>query len=117
MKFLIDAHLPPGLRTVFREAGHDAIHTLDLPEQNAARDGMLNQVSAEEHRVVVSKDTDFYHSHLLHGRPWKLVLVRTGNLGVRATKEMFAKHLPLIAAALEECSLVELDQQRISVVV
>lgn len=31
MKFLIDAHLPPGLRAIFREAGHEAIHTLDLP--------------------------------------------------------------------------------------
>jgi len=30
-----------------------------------------------EMRVVVTKDTDFYYSHLLHGRPWKLVLVRT----------------------------------------
>ena len=61
MKFLIDAHLPTDLRTVFREAGHEAIHTLDLPEQNAAREGILNRVSAEEQRVVVSKDTDFYH--------------------------------------------------------
>lgn len=31
MKFLMDAHLPPGLRAIFREAGHEAIHTLDLP--------------------------------------------------------------------------------------
>jgi hypothetical protein len=30
-----------------------------LPEQNAARDGILNQVPAAEQRVVVSKDTDF----------------------------------------------------------
>jgi hypothetical protein len=30
---------------------------------------------------------------------------------------MFARHLPAIAAALGECSLVELDQQRIFIVV
>lgn len=48
MKFLIDAHLPPGLRSVFEAAGHDAIHTLDLPERNAARDGVLNEVSIRE---------------------------------------------------------------------
>ena len=66
MKFLIDAHLPPSLRTVFQAAGHNAIHTLDMPDQNASRDGLLNEVSMAEMRVVVTKDTDFYYSHLLH---------------------------------------------------
>lgn len=116
MKFLIDAHLPPSLRVVFHAAGHDALHTLDLPDQNASRDGMLNEVSMTELRVVVTKDTDFYYSHLLHGRPWKLVLVRTGNLGLKATKQMFETHLPTIEAALQTCTLVELDQQTVSVV-
>jgi predicted nuclease of predicted toxin-antitoxin system len=116
MKFLIDAHLPPSLRAVFQAAGHDAIHTLDMPDQNASRDGLLNEVSMAEMRVVVTKDTDFYYSHLLHGRPWKLVLVRTGNLGLRATKLMFEIHLPEIEQALQRCTLVELDQKMVSVV-
>jgi predicted nuclease of predicted toxin-antitoxin system len=114
MKFLIDAHLPPSLRGIFQAAGHDAIHTLDLPDQNASRDGILNQVPAAELRVVVTKDTDFYYSHLLHGRPWKLVLVKTGNLGLLATKQMFETHLSEIEAALQSCTLVELDQRKVS---
>ena len=69
-----------------------------------------------EQRVVVTKDTDFYYSHLLHGRPWKLVLVRTGNLGLKATKQMFETHLPAIESALQICTLVELDRQTVSVV-
>ncbi len=116
MKFLIDAHLPPGLRAVFQAAGHDAIHTLDLPEQNASRDGVLNEISMAEMRVVVTKDTDFYYSHLLHGRPWKLVLVRTGNLGLKATRLMFENHLTAIEAALRIHTLVELDQETVTVV-
>jgi predicted nuclease of predicted toxin-antitoxin system len=116
MKFLIDAHLPPSLRAVFQAAGHDAIHTFDLPDQNASRDGSLNEVSVAEKRVVVTKDTDFYHSHLLHGRPWKLVLVRTGNLGMRATRQMLETHLPAIESALQTCTLVELDERPISIV-
>ena len=114
MKFLIDAHLPPSLREVFRQAGHDAIHTLDLPERNSSRDGLLNEISVVEERVVVTKDTDFYYSHILQNRPWKLVLVRTGNLGLKETKRMFENHLPAIEAALESCSLVELDQRSVS---
>ena len=114
MKFLIDAHLPPSLRAVFKAAGHDAIHTLDMPDQNASRDGLLNEISVAEKRVVVTKDTDFYYSHLLHGRPWKLVIVRTGNMGLKETKLMFENHLPAIESALQTCTLVELDQKKVT---
>ncbi|MEN3940761.1 DUF5615 family PIN-like protein [Prosthecobacter sp. SYSU 5D2] len=116
MKFLIDAHLPPSLKMVFQKAGQDAIHTLDLPNQNASRDSLLNQVSMAEHRVVVTKYTDFYHSHLLQGRPWKLVLLRTGNMGLKETRQMFEAHLPAILDALNEFTLVELDRQKVSAV-
>jgi len=39
-----------------------------------------------------------------------LVLVRTGNLGLEATKLMFETHLPEIEMALQRCTIVELDQ-------
>ena len=116
VKFILDAHMPPGLRQIFAAAGHDAIHTLDLPEQNASRDGVLNAVSMADQRVVVTKDTDFYYSHLLQGRPWKLVLVRTGNMGLRDTKALFVQHLHAISLALESCTLVEIDRQTVRVV-
>ena len=114
MRFLIEAHLPQSLRELFKRAGHDAAHTLDLPDRNSSSDGVLNEVSIREERVVVTKDTDFYYSHILQNRPWKLVLVRTGNLGVKETKRMFEQHLPAIEEALQSCSLVELDQQKVS---
>ncbi len=114
MKFIIDAHLPQSLRDVFRRAGHDAIHTLDLPERNCSRDSALNEISIMEERVVVTKDTDFYYSHVLQNRPWKLVLVRTGNLGLKETRQMFENHLIAIEQALQTCSLVELDQENVS---
>ena len=31
MKFFVDAHLPRRVARLLTEAGHDAIHTLDLP--------------------------------------------------------------------------------------
>ncbi|MBK8039937.1 MAG: DUF5615 family PIN-like protein [Verrucomicrobiaceae bacterium] len=114
MKFLLDAHLPPGLKRVFASAGHDAMHTMDLPLQNASKDGVLNALSMSEQRVVVSKDTDFYYSHLLHGRPWKLVLVRTGNMSLSDTRRMFEQHLTQIVNALQTFTLVELDRSQVS---
>jgi len=72
MKFLVDTHLPPSLCAVLVRHGHDANHTLDLPAKNATKDTFLNQISIDEQRVVISKDSDFFYSHLVLGRPWKL---------------------------------------------
>lgn len=93
------------------------MHTLDLPGKNASLDGLLNDLSMAEMRVVVTKDTDFFYSHLLQGRPWKLVMVRTGNMNLRATMEMFQKHLPALVQALETCTLVELERHSVTTVI
>ena len=116
MKFFVDAHLPPGLCEVLQAAGHEAVHTRTLPTGNLTPDEAINQVSLREQWVVVSKDSDFYYSHLLHGKPWKLLLIRTGNLGTRELKELFGQHLAEIVQALEQNSLVELDRLRVQVV-
>ena len=66
-----------------------------------------------EQRVVVSKDSDFYYSHLLHGKPPRLLLVRVGNLRLRELLKLFETHLPEIVAALEKNPLVEIDRVRV----
>jgi predicted nuclease of predicted toxin-antitoxin system len=50
---------------VLAQHGHDAVHTLDLPEKNETEDRIINQISLADQRVVISKDTDFFYSHLL----------------------------------------------------
>ena len=69
MKFVVDAHLPPGLCILLQAGGHEAIHTSQLSAQNRTTDEALNALSLAEQRVVVTKDTDFYYSHVLHGKP------------------------------------------------
>ena len=66
--------------------------------------------------VVITKDSDFYHSHLLHGKPWKLLLVRTGNIRTRELTALFDRHFPAIIAAFDRNSLVELDRQAVQIV-
>jgi len=117
MKFLVDAHLPPGLCGLLQAAGHDARHTLQLPAKNLTPDSAINVLSAKEKLVVISKDTDFYYSHLLRQAPYKLVLVRTGNIRIRELKDLFARNLPLIEQALKTHSLVELDRSAVRVVI
>jgi predicted nuclease of predicted toxin-antitoxin system len=116
MNFLVDAHLPPGLVAGLQAAGHDALHTSQLPRRNETSDRIINDLFVREQRVVVTKDSDFYHSHLLHGKPWKLLLIRTGNIRTRELARLFQQHLPAIVTALEQNSLVELDRQTIRVV-
>lgn len=114
MKFLVDAHLPRRLCAVLNDCGHNAIHTLDLPAMNATKDGEINQVSLDEMRVVISKDTDFFYSHLLQGRPWKLLLIKTGNISTRDLCSLVERNLSAIESALQSNSLVELDRATVT---
>lgn len=117
MKFLVDAHLPRRLCGMLAQHGHDAKHTLDLPAGNATKDRVINQISFDEQRVVVSKDTDFFYTHLLQGRPWKLLLVKTGNISTRDLQELFERNLPAIEAAFQSHTLVEVDRSTVKPIV
>ena len=87
-----------------------------MPAQNKTTDQVISDLSLKEQRVVISKDTDFYYSHLLHRNPWKLLLVRTGNMSTRDLKRLFEAHLPAISQLLESNALVELHRQSVEVV-
>ena len=113
MKFLVDAHLPLAICRILEAAGHDAVHTRELPSGNGTPDAEINRISTAQRRIVVSKDADFFYSHTLHGQPWKLVMVRTGNLSRATLAAIFARHLPAIEAALADHTLIELDRHRV----
>lgn len=74
MKFLVDAHLPRRIARRLQEAGHDALHTLDLPDGNRTTGAEINAISLLEQRVVITKDADFVNSFLLKNQPYKLLL-------------------------------------------
>ena len=77
MKFLVDAQLPRRFANWLNEAGHDALHTLDLPQKNLIPDNELIARVMQEARIVISKDTDFVQSFLVKGEP-PLLLISTG---------------------------------------
>ena len=61
MNFLIDANLPRRLVRIFQERGHDAVHTLDLPEGSATADAALLDYAEKNNCVVTTKDSDSAH--------------------------------------------------------
>ncbi len=107
MKFLVDAQLPARLARFRSSSGHDALHTVELPEGNRTTDARIADVADGSDRVVVTKDRDFRDSHLLTRSPRRLLVVATGNIANDALLALFAKHLDVIVAALDEGDFVE----------
>lgn len=115
MNWLIDAHLPRRLLAIFRAAGQDVIHTLDLPSGNRTPDYEIIAIAERERRVVVTKDTDFVNSFLIHRRPSQLLMITTGNIANVELERLLVQALPTIIAAFAQHAYLELN--RTSVIV
>lgn len=109
MKFLVDAQLPLLLARCLREAGHDVVHTRELPDQNTTPDSVINQISMDQERVVITKDADFLETFLLQQRPYKLLLVTTGNIKNSELEMLFLNNLNQIVNLFEQYSYLELS--------
>jgi predicted nuclease of predicted toxin-antitoxin system len=110
MNFLVDAQLSRRLARRLQEAGHDPLHTLDLPAGNRTSDSEINTLSLRESRVVITKDADFVNSYLLVGQPYKLLIISTGNITNTDLEALFVPNIPLIVTALQANNYVELTR-------
>jgi len=115
MKFLIDAHLPKKLSLFLSWKGYDAVHTLDLPNQNRTKDSQINQISIDEHRVVISKDLDFIESLLISDKPYKLIYISTGNITNKQLLELFSQNIEKIVEYSNEYRLIEITDTNIMI--
>lgn len=110
MRFLVDAQLPRRLAHRLRQAGHDAAHTLDLPEGNRTTDAEISAIVAREQRVVVTKDADFVNSYHVSRQPVRLLLVSTGNITNAELEALVMAALPAIETAFHSNDFVELSR-------
>ena len=115
MKFLVDAQLPRRLARDLADAGHDAIHTLDLPAANRTGDGDIARLAALEERIVVSKDNDFVVSFHLRKMPPKLLLISTGNIANEKLFAILAANLAALESAFLRHDFIELGPTTITV--
>jgi predicted nuclease of predicted toxin-antitoxin system len=109
VRFLVDAQLPRRPARLLNKAGHDAVHTLDLPNGNRTTDSEINYISIREERVVITKDADFVNSFLVSGEPYKLLLVSTGNLANAQMETLIRTYLAEIEEELAVHSFLELS--------
>ncbi len=113
MKFPVYAQLPRRLARWMRDAGFDAIHTLELPSGNSTSDAEINTLSISEQRVVITKDSDFVDSFVLGHQPWKLLLISTGNISNRDLERLVAANLTTIVTGFASFDYIELSRTRI----
>lgn len=115
MNFLVDANLPRRLVRIFRDRGHEAVHTLDLPNGNATPDAALLDYSDANNCVIATKDSDFSASFWLQNRPSKLLLISTGNLRNAELETLMITSFEQLVAALLEHRYVELTREHVIV--
>jgi predicted nuclease of predicted toxin-antitoxin system len=108
VKFLVDAQLPRRLTRWLQQAGHDALHTLDLPQGNRTRDAEIVRRANDDDRIVVTKDADFVSSFTLTREPRKLLLISTGNISNAKLNARLVANLSTIVQAFQAADFVEL---------
>jgi predicted nuclease of predicted toxin-antitoxin system len=115
VKFLVDAQLPGRLARALIAAGHDALHTTELPDGNRTTDAQIARHADAEDRVVVTKDADFRDGHLINGSPRRLLVIATGNISNADLLTLIEEHLDAVVAAFADADFVELRSGELSI--
>ena len=115
VKFVVDAQLPRRLALWLRQRGHDAIHTLDLAQQNQTPDPLLLALADKDGRVLITKDTDFEVAYQLGHGPSRLLLIATGNLHNDELLALFARQDETLLRLLSQHTFIELSRTQVIV--
>ena len=106
MKFMLDA--PLSICNLFHERGCEAIHTKQLLLKNKTSDTEIIKIAEQNNYIVITKDSDFYYSHLIKNKPKKLLLIRTGNISTKNLKVLFNHFSEQIINTFNKQNLLEL---------
>ncbi len=116
MKFLVDMMLSTNLAEVLQNGGHDVVHVRDYGLQRALDEEILAKAAGEQ-RTLISADMDF--GFLLAFRrdasPSVVLLRRLAFHRTEFVLGLLVTNLPQLAEALEQGSLVVLEENRIRI--
>lgn len=78
MNILIDAQLPPGLKSLLTAAGHEARYVAEIALRDAT-DHEIRDYAVREHMVVMTKDEDFALRRVRESEGPTIIWLRIGN--------------------------------------
>jgi predicted nuclease of predicted toxin-antitoxin system len=113
MRFLVAAQLPRWLAERLRQEGFEAVHTLDLPLGNGTPDTVINELSVSQQDVVVTKDSDFVDSFLLYRKPWKLLLISTGNIRNTELERLLLANIRGLVEGFDAFDFIEINRTNV----
>jgi len=67
----------------------------------------------KDSRVVITKDIDFLNSFYINGKPYKLILVTTGNIRNRELLTLFDNLIENIIEKLSTSNIIEINKNQI----
>ena len=116
MRILLDANLSPVVATALREAGHDAVHVVDLGLLTAS-DAQILDAAAQDNRIIVSADADFGSLLALGGlvAPSVVLLRSADHVRPADQASMLVANLPQLAGDLEAGAIASFSRGRIRV--
>ncbi len=99
-----------------REAGHDAVHSINLGFERAEDTDVLLRARSEE-RIVVSADTDFGALLAESGTasPSVILIRRTADRSADRLLRLVLANLPTVEDALTDGAIVVFDAERVRV--
>jgi predicted nuclease of predicted toxin-antitoxin system len=111
MKFIVDAQLPVRLKNWLIAQGFDSVHTDEIALETGKEptDSEIAEIASAEDRIVVSKDSDFFKSHILTGKPPKLFFITTGNIVNKKLIELFEKNFDTVLILFNSYDVVEMN--------
>jgi predicted nuclease of predicted toxin-antitoxin system len=116
MRFLVDNPISPRVAETLRREGHDAVHVRDYGLA-AADDSVIFERASLEDRIIITADTDF--GFLLAKRrtrkPSVLLFHHSFSHRPGEQARILLTNLPDLAGALEQGSLVVLEDRRIRI--
>lgn len=116
LKVIIDTHLPPSLVKILRKYKVDAIHTTDFPNGHLLNDAAIIKIAVAQHRIIITKDHDFFENFIVKGTPPKILLLETGNIKNSTLFKIFEDNISEIIKyySLEKAELIILDENNIA---
>lgn len=113
MKFFIDAQLPSKMEEILQQIDFGSLHVDALPGGNETSDKDIAHYADRHGFIVMTKDFDFYHSHMILGWPQKLLIITTGNIKNRKLFDLIRSNGLLIKNLFASCHYVEFSNEGI----